>query len=455
MKQYDVIIIGGGPSGGITGVTAIKQNPGKSVLIIKKEGKGLVPCGIPYIFHDLGSVEKNASSAKPFIDAGGHIVIASVTHVDFEAKTIKTDEGETYQYEKLVFATGSMPIVPTFIDGYNLEGVEYIIKSYKYMAGLKDRADKVQNIVVIGGGFIGAEVAEQLAMNTDKTVSLVEMEEHCLYRAFSPDFAQQATRRLAEGGVNLHTGTKVEEILGEGGRVRGVKLSDGQTLNAEMVIFSIGYKPNTQLAKEAGLEINSVGAIRVDRYLRTGYKDVFAVGDCAQTKGFITGRTDNIMLASTAVAEARILGYNMYRINILRNFSGTLAVFSTQINGLAFASAGAIEQTAREAGIDFVVGKFQDTDRHPATFEDTTPLTVRLTVTPETGTIIGGELSGGKGVGEMINIIGLAIQKGITVYELISYQIGTHPLLTTAPTKYTLIKAAEVAISKIGRSKIL
>ncbi|MDP8231330.1 MAG: hypothetical protein P9L91_01535, partial [Candidatus Zophobacter franzmannii] len=101
------------------------------------------------------------------------------------------------------------------------------------------------------------------------------------------------------------------------------------------------------------------------------------------------------------------------------------------------------------AGIEYISGEFEDVDRHPGTFDDTSKLWVSLIVSPKTGTIIGGEIHGGKSVGELINVISLAIQKGVTVYELVSFQIGTHPLLTTAPTKYVLIKAAEVAMSKI------
>jgi len=451
MKSYDVIIIGGGPSGIITGVTGKKQNPGKSFLMIKEEEKGLVPCGIPYIFHDLGEVSQNAMSPKPFMDAGGEVMVGHVTEVNIGAKSLKVESDKEISFSKLVFATGSVPTIPTFIKGYNLGGVEYIKKSYDYLEKLKAKTDAARDIVVIGGGFIGAEVAEQLAKFEDKTVSLVEMEKYCLFRAFSEDFAARASTALKDAGVNVKTGVKVDEILGENGEVTCVKLLSGEIIKADIVISAIGYKPNSELAKRAGLEINSNGAIRVDRYLRSRFKDVYAVGDCSQTIGFITGRTDNIMLASTATAEARILGNNLFSINLLRDFAGTLSVFSTEINGVAFASAGAIEQTAKEANIDFVIGQFKDVDRHPGTLADTSKLDIKLVVSPQNGTIIGGEICGGKSVGEMINIISLAIHKHVTVYELVSFQVGTHPLLTPAPTKYVLIKAAENAITNIRR----
>jgi len=192
-----------------------------------------------------------------------------------------------------------------------------------------------------------------------------------------------------------------------------------------------------------------MGAIKVDNYERTSVKDVCAVGDCSQTIGFLTGRSDHIMLASTATAEARVLGYNLFGIQIKKNFMGTIAVFSTQINGMTMASAGINENTGKDANVRFMISEFTDVDKHPGTFPEAHPLTVRLVFSPTDGAILGGEVWGGPTAAEIINIISMAIQKYITVYELISYQIGTHPLLTSAPTKPVLVKAAEKAIVMI------
>ncbi|MEA3500864.1 MAG: FAD-dependent oxidoreductase [Candidatus Marinimicrobia bacterium] len=451
MKNYDVIIIGGGPSGIIAGVTGKKQNVDKSFLMIKEEAKGLIPCGIPYIFHDLNDVSKDAMGPKPFIDAGGDVLIDKVINIDITEKTLKTQNNDEFKYEKLVFATGSTPTIPTFIKGNDLEGVEFIKKSYDYIEKLKNETDEAKNIVIVGGGFIGVEVAEQLSKFKDKNISLVEMEEFCLYRAFSKDIAKKVDEILQNTEINLLTNNKIEEIIGKNGKVTKVKLVNGKEIDADLVIFSIGYKPNTELAKKSGLEITSQGTIRCDNYLRTNKKDIYAIGDCSQTIGFITGRTDNIMLASTATSESRILGYNLFEINLIRNFIGTLSVFSTEIGGTTFASVGAIEQEAKAHNINYIIGKFEDVDRHPGTIKDANKLMIKLIVSPKTGKIIGGELYGGKSAGEIINILSLAIQKETTVYELTSLQFGTHPLLTTAPTKYVLIKAAEMAILNIKK----
>ncbi|MDZ7740493.1 MAG: FAD-dependent oxidoreductase [Bacteroidota bacterium] len=451
MKKYDVIIIGAGPAGIITGTTAIKKNPDKSMLMIREEENGLVPCGIPYIFHRLGDLDKNKMGPKPFVDAGGEVITDAVKKVNTEKKTVQTESGKEFRYQKLVFATGSIPVVPTFIPGYDFDNVFYIKKSYNYIKQFIRLLRDKKRIIIVGGGFIGAEVAEQFALEPNKKVSLVEMEDFCFIKAFSSELSEIATEELRKAHVDVYTSTRVNSVNGKGRTVEKVELSNGKSLDADAVIMAIGYKPNTELAREAGLDLNRMSAIIVDNYERTSIKDVCAVGDCSQTIGFLTGTLDNIMLASTATAEARVLGHNLFGIKLKKCFTGTLAVFSTEINGLAMAAAGLNENNAKEANVEFLSAKFTDVDRHPGTFEDTMPLTVKLYVSPSDGSILGGEVWGGKSSGEIINTISLAIQKGVTIYELISYQIGTHPLLTAAPTKAVLIKAAEMAISKLSK----
>ncbi len=449
MEHYDVIIIGGGPSGIVVGATAKKHYADKRFLMIKEEDKGLVPCGIPYVFHDLAGVDQNQMGPKPFVAAGGEVLVDSVTKVSLADKVVETASGKQFSYEKLIFATGSTPTVPTFIKGYDLENTFYIKKSYRYIKEARARLESLNRIIIVGGGFIGVEVAEQLAKYPEKHVSIVEKEAHCLSRAFSTDLCERAEKVITDAGIHLYTGVGVAEVLGQDGKVVGVKLADGRELAADAVIFSIGYRPNTRLAAEAGLELSRTNAIRVDNYQRTSEPDVYAIGDCAETTGFITGRTDNIMLASTATAESRILAYNLYTIKLKRGMTGTLSVFSTDIRGHSFAATGAVEQSAREANIDFITGQFEDVDRHPGVLPGASKLFAKLIVSPGDGSIIGGEMCGGKSVGELVNVVALAIQKGVTVFDLISYQIGTHPLLTSAPTKYILIKAAEDAMRKL------
>jgi NADPH-dependent 2,4-dienoyl-CoA reductase/sulfur reductase-like enzyme len=453
MKKYDVIIIGAGPAGIITGATAKKVYPSKTILMLKEEEKGLVPCGIPYVFHALNGVEKNMMGPKPFVDLGGEVLTDKVVDINIKNSTLKTESGQEFAFEKLVFATGSKVMVPTFIPGYDLENVFYIKKSFNYIKNLFDVLQTKKDIVVIGGGFIGAEVAEQLALHEDKNVTLVESEEFCFSKAFSRDLSAIATEALSGTKVKVLTSTKVEKINGTHGSAVSVLLSNDETIVCDAVIMAIGYRPNTELAKKAGLELNKRGAIKVDNYERTEYQNICAVGDCSQTTGFLTGRSDSVMLASTATAEARVLGHNLFGVKIRKTFNGTIAVFSTEINGLSMASAGINESNSKAANIKVVSAMFSDFDTHPAAFKNTAPLTIKLYASPCDGSILGGEVWGGRSAGEIINTVSLAIQKSVSVFELISFQIGSHPLLTSAPTKTILIKAAEKIIEIIENNK--
>jgi pyruvate/2-oxoglutarate dehydrogenase complex dihydrolipoamide dehydrogenase (E3) component len=240
----------------------------------------------------------------------------------------------------------------------------------------------------------------------------------------------------------------VKEIIGDE-KANGVILDNGDKLNADAVILSMGYSPNSNLSKKAGLSLNKMGFIKVDEYMRTDNPDIFAVGDCAEKRDFVTRKTCGIMLASTACAEARIAGMSLYKLSAVKTFIGTIAIFSTMIGDKAFGVAGLTENAAKNEGFDIVTGNFEGIDKHPGSLPNTNKQKVKLIVARDSGIILGGEVTGGLSAGELTNIIGLAIQNKMTINCLITSQIGTHPLVTAPPTAYPLIKAAEVISKKI------
>jgi pyruvate/2-oxoglutarate dehydrogenase complex dihydrolipoamide dehydrogenase (E3) component len=183
--------------------------------------------------------------------------------------------------------------------------------------------------------------------------------------------------------------------------------------------------------------------------MRTDDNNIFAVGDCAEKRDFVTRKPSNIMLASTACAEARIAGMNLYKLSAIKTFSGTISIFSTAIGNTGIGVAGLTETIARSEGFDIVSGEFEGIDRHPGTLEDTHKQFVKLVVGKESGVILGGEVYGGLSTGELTNTIGIIIENRMPINALLTAQIGTHPLLTASPAGYPLIKAAEDASSKI------
>ena len=178
METYDVIIIGGGPAGIVTGITAKNQDTNKKILLINQEGKGVVPCGIPYVFYDLGDVSKNVTTLKPFVDCGGEIHIGTVTNINLDLRQVEVDSGHSFTFDKLVFATGSKPLVPTFLKGLELENVELVPKSYSGISRLKQKTDAAKEIILLGSGFTAVELAEQLAKDTAKKIHLVSLASH-------------------------------------------------------------------------------------------------------------------------------------------------------------------------------------------------------------------------------------------------------------------------------------
>ncbi len=444
--KYDVIVIGGGPAGLITAATAKKNYPEKSVAIIKKEPVGMIPCGIPYTFGTLGGTEKNILPTKGVENLGVKVIVDEVVDVDPEKKIVKTRDSE-FEYDKLVLATGSEPVVPP-IPGVDLDGVFYISKYKDYLDKLYEKLQDVENVVVVGGGFIGVEVTDEIR-KMGKKVTIIEIMDHLIPAAFDEEFGKMAQEVLESNGVKVMTSTKVERIEGSG-KVEKVVTNNGE-IKAEVVILSTGYKPRVELAKKIGLKLGESGAIVTDEYMRTSVKDIFAVGDCVEHLCFFTRKPAKIMLASTATFDARVAGANLFKLKVLRTNQGTLGVFSTSIEGLTLASAGCNEKMIREEGFDVVVGEAKVPDRHPGSIPDASTITLKLVFSRESGHILGGQMAGGKSVGEIVNIISLAIQSRLTATELATMQIGTHPLLTSAPTMYPIVSAAENALMKMRK----
>ncbi|MCD6382172.1 MAG: FAD-dependent oxidoreductase [Candidatus Hydrothermae bacterium] len=445
--KTDVLIIGGGPAGIVTALSAENTYRGLKITVVRKEKQVLVPCGIPYIFGTLPSPESDLIPDKVLTSKGIEIVVDEVTEVDTSSKKVTLKGGEYIEYDKLVFATGSLPKIPPFARE-DFENLFFIRKNIDYLTRLKNKIEASEEIVIIGGGFIGVEMSDEIAKR-GKKVTLIEAMDHLLLQAFDDEFCVMAEDELRKRGVTIRTSTTVKGFVGRDNRIEHVELTSGEKIRADLVIVCVGSYPNVELAKKAGLVIGYSGGIWVDEYLRTSVPDVFAVGDCAEKKDFFTREVTPVMLASIATCEARIAGANLYRLKAVRETKGTLGIFSTAVGDLVLGVAGLTEARARREGFDVVVGESKTVDRHPGAIPDAHEVKVKLIFSKYSGMIMGAQIAGGKSAGEMINIAGVAIQKGMTAVEMDTLQIGTHPLVTPPPTAYPLITAAANAILKI------
>ena len=449
MKYTDVFVIGGSAAGVVAATTAKNHTPEKKVILARLEEKVMVPCGIPYIFGSLDNSSKNIMPDTGINKAGVELIIDEVVSINETEKFCTMKSGETIFFDKLIIATGSRPTEPKWLEGRELDNVYYIFKNKVYLDKFNNNLKSLNNIVVIGGGFIGVEMSDELK-KAGKNVTLVEMQETILSLAFDKEVALEVEEIVKEEGVNLITGNGISKIIGKNGKVSSVELQDGTIIEADAVILATGYSPNTKLAESIGLNLNRKGFIKVDEYMRTDIKDIFAVGDCAEKRDFFTRRSSGAMLASIATAEARVAAMNLYKLSTLKTLSGTITIFATAMNGKGFGSAGLTEAQARAEGFNVVTGTFTGMDKHPGTLPGTSKQLIKLIASKETGIILGGEVIGGMSAGEITNIIGFIIQNRMTINALLTAQIGTHPLLTGSPVQYSLIKAAEIVVKKIN-----
>lgn len=445
MKKTDLLVIGGSAGGILAATMARKAYGDIDITLIRKTDTVMVPCGIPYIYGTLRDLKKNIIPDSMLHNANINLIIDNALEIDREQKTVTTNDNGTIGYKKLVIATGSLPIIPTFIPGHDLQNVFAVTKDEDHLSIIFEKLETAQNVAVIGGGFIGVEFAEQIKV-LGKNVTLIEMADSCLWQAFDKKYTDDLESLLKESGINVMTSTKVSKILGES-IVEAVELENGQKIPADMVILGLGVIPNGTLGKECGLEVNDKGAIVVDQYMRTSDPDIFAVGDCAEKRCFFTGRGVPLLLASTAAMEAKIAGSNAFQLRLIRANKGTISTFSTKIHGKTFAAAGLTETRALQEGFCLMSGEFKTMDRHPGTLPDAQEVNIKLIFSRCSGVILGAQISGGDTVAEIINILSLAIQKNTTATELNTFQAATHPLVSPSPIAYPINAAAMNAIS--------
>jgi len=442
MEKHELVIIGGSAGGIQAAMCAQKHHGLKDILVIRMEEKAMVPCGIPYIYGTLGSVEKNIMPDKLLGDA--KLKIGEAVSLDRENRTVRLKDGDEIGYNKLILATGSSPLQPS-IPGTDKKGVWFAWKNTDYLEELARAINGTGEIVVIGGGFIGLEFADECRKSGHK-VTVIELLEHCLQLVCSTGLCIRAEETLTEKGIEIITGNGVKSING-GEKAESVTLQSGEEVACDMVIIGIGVVPNVKLARDAGLEIGPTGGIKVDEFQRTADRDIFAVGDCAEKYSFFNGEPVPVRLASVATREGKIAAANLFQPQ-WRNI-GTIGVFSTVVGDTALAMAGLTDTSAQKLGYAVVIGEAQAACRHPGTMPDAHPMRVRLAFDRRSGKILGGCACCTQTVGEVVNMIAAAIVNEMTMEQIAMFPMGTHPWLTASPLVYQFTDAASNALHKV------
>ena len=448
MIKSDVVVVGGSAAGLTAAITARRHNPKKEVLLLRKEKQVMIPCGIPYIF---GTVEKPENNLIPDAVCEKNnikIVIGELASIDRAKKTLKTKDGEEISYDKLILGLGSNPLVPP-IPGVEKENVFAIQKDVPYIQSVLDKLDAsdCKNLVIVGCGFIGIEFAEECQKRKkDLNIKIVEMLKNCLQLVFDEEFCVKCEEILKEKGIEVMLDEKVQSIGGNK-KVESISLASGKKIDADIVILGIGAKANSEIGKEAGLEIGPTGGFAVNRYMQTSDDSIFACGDCAEKVSFFDGKSTGLKLASIAAMEARVAGANLFAPS--RANMGVIGIFSTILGDISFAGAGMTETSARENGYAIIVGESEAINTHPGGMPGSANLKVKLIFEAGTHVLIGGQVIGARSGGELINAISACLHQRMTADDIATFQMGTHPALTASPIAYQLVNAADIAIAKL------
>ena len=449
MGKRDVVIVGGGPAGRVIVHILHAQKRGLSVTLIKDEDINVNRCAVPYGVSSTKPIEKFQIPNALVTDFGAELVIDRVEKISPVQKEVRTRKGKTFSYNHLVLATGSRPLVPS-IPGVDAETVTPV-RSLKDLSLLRQYAAKGKQAVIVGGGYIGVEVAVVLRQ-MGLEVAIVEMLPKILMATTEPEFIDKIENTLTERGVTLLTNKRVVEFEHANGGSLKIKLDSGEAIFADFAVLSVGVVPNIELASAAGIKTSRMGIV-TDQHLRASAERVYACGDCAEKKSFITGEPARGEFGTNAVFMAKVVGQNILGRN--KAFPGVINANAATVFDWSLGSAGLTEKMAQEAGIDTLTGYSEVLNKYPM-MDGVSPIHTKLVFDRSTLNLIGGSvLRKGTGAAQHTDFMSFAIQMKATLDDLLIHQYATHPELAAKPSDNTCVFAAEDAADKRFASKAI
>ena len=430
------VVIVGGVAGGATAAARIRRlDEHAEIVVFEKSGYvSYANCGLPYYIggeiedkRELTLQTPESFYARFRVDMRVH---HEVIAVDIKAKTVKVRNlasGEVFSesYDKLILSTGARPIKPNFegIDNERIFTLRTVEDTLRIKQFTEDK--RPQSAVVVGGGFIGIEVAENLR-RLGMDVTLVEAA-HQVMAPFDGDMAALIHAEMVRNGVKLMLGTMVEGFTAEGGVTVRLKGKEPQT--ADMAVLAIGVAPDTTLARDAGLELGIKGSIVVDDRMQTSAPDVYAVGDAVQIKNFVTGKEGLISLAGPANKQGRIAADNVCGRD--SRYTGGQGSSVIKIFGLTAACTGINERTAKSLGLDcdkVVLSPMS----HAGYYPGGSVMTMKVLFERGTCRILGAQIIGRDGVDKRIDVIATAIRAGLKATELTELDLAYAPPYSSA-----------------------
>ena len=430
-------VIIGGVAGGATAAARIRRIDEKAEILLFEKGEYIsyANCGLPYYIGGAIAEREKLFVQTPEAFGGRFDIDVRVRHevvaIDAEAKslTVKTTDGETYteSYDKLLLSPGALPVKPP-LPGIDSEGVFTLrnvndtdaIKAY-----IKNR--DVKKAVIIGAGFIGLEMAENLH-EAGAEVAVVEMSNQVM----APIDFSMATfvhSHLLQKGVLLYLEKAVEAFEPCESGIN-VVLNSGERLIADMVILSIGVRPNTALAATADIELGETGGIKTDEYLHTSAKDIYAVGDVIEFPHPITGKPWLNYLAGPANRQARIVADNMVLGDKIK-YEGAIGTSIAKVFDLTVAATGLPAKRLKQFGVDYLSATIHP-NSHAGYYPGAVPMSIKILFTPGDGKLLGAQIVGYEGVDKRIDEMAQVIKRAGSVYDLMSIEHAYAPPYSSA-----------------------
>lgn len=431
------LVVIGGVAGGATAAARARRLNETAEIVVFERGEyiSFANCGLPYYIGEVIRERDNllVTTAEDFkaryqIDIR---LFTEVTAIDRKARKVtvknhQTGESYTESYDKIILSPGAEPVRPPFpgVEADNIFNLRNIPDTDRIKAYVDQQSP--ESAVVVGGGFIGLEMAENLVFRGVKTTIVEKMEQ--VMPTMDYEMAGLMHAHLKEKGVDLILGDGIDAFEKNNGRLV-VRTEKGGILECDMAILSIGVKPECRLAREAGLEIGELGGVKVSSTMQTSDADIYAVGDAAEVTDYLTGHATMTPLAGPANKQGRIAADNvMGRRSIFR---GTLGTSVVKIFEQTVASTGANEKMLRQYDIPHVAS-YSHSGSHASYYPGAEMMAVKLLISPSTGRILGAQIVGGEGVDKRIDVLATAIHASMSVFQLEELELAYAPPFSSA-----------------------
>ncbi len=431
MNRGQKVLIVGGVAGGASAAARLRRLDESAQIIMFERGEyiSFANCGLPYyiggIIRDKSSLtlQTPASFKARFnvdVRINNEVVAINPKNKTVRVKDLVTGAEYEENYDKLILSMGAEPVKPN-IEGINSDKV-FVLRNIPDTYKIKEYIDdfKPKSAVVVGGGFIGVEMAENLhAMGIQ--VTMVEMADQ-LIASIDYDMACDVHNHIVSKGVKLLLGNTVRFVADKGDFL-DIVLDSGK-INADMLIMAVGVKPETQIAKDAGIAVNERGSIIVDEHMKTSEKDIYAVGDAVEITDFVTGSKGFVPLAGPANKQGRIAADNVCGIDSV--YTGTQGSSILKVFDLTVASTGINEKTARRLGINYDKS-FTYSANHASYYPGAKNMSVKTIYEKESGKILGAQIVGYEGSDKRCDVFATAIRAEMTAFDLTRLELCYAP----------------------------